>query len=61
MISQMQSPEVKRLDPLDNETIHDGERRGSILDDRLPHRFGNRKQRRKMQTEVRKLMHSSQR
>lgn len=35
------------------------EKRGSILDERLPHRFGNRKQRRKMQSEVRKLMKNS--
>jgi hypothetical protein len=44
---------------LNDDKIHDGERRGSIRDEKLPHRFGNRKQRRKLQSEVRKLMHSN--
>ena len=37
------------------DTIHDGERQGSILDEKLPHRFGNRKRRRKLEAEIRKL------
>lgn len=31
------------------------ESEGRITDPRLPHRFGNRKQRRKMQSEIRKI------
>ncbi len=33
----------------------DRDREGSITDEKLPHRFGNRKQRRKMQSEIKKL------
>jgi hypothetical protein len=51
----MQSPKELELD-----RIHEHEqRRESILDERLPHRFGNRKRRRKLQSEVRKLMKNS--
>lgn len=48
--------EIDRVDQeIAHDIIHPPKPEGSILDPRLPHRFGNRAKRRKLQSQIRKL------